>query len=230
MKSNYYVRSPILLFLLPAIVNVAAESLRTDSSILTPREASPDPGTLIPDLQFLSSSPKAFRRGPPYAPLDGQDGKPHAGPWVETSAERDRKKAKENAESSEASDIKFNSQASSHDYPGPDGKIMPHSNDGATDDPDKLGPKEGTRGSEGMSGNLRNGKQSKERVPDSPKEAPPLPDSERQKVSLPDERVGDKEKGSLGVLEVWISPKRIRANVSSVLFYCLTVMASNGPN
>lgn len=200
------ISSPIVLFLLPAIwTTVAAQSLPTEFTTLVPRGAT-DPNDVVSNLEVLAS-PKAVPRGTLDAPIDGKDGKPHAGPWVETSAERDRKKAKE--ENSPEGNSKFESKVSSLERLGPDGEAIPDSNDGVMDDPDRVAPKEGTRGTEGgVSEKQKESRLSKEKVPDGPKEAPPLPQSERQKLPVADEGVDQKEtKGSdvsdtLGVLEV----------------------------
>jgi hypothetical protein len=76
------------------------------------------------------------------------------------------------------------------------------------DDPDRAGPKAGTRGTEG--GVSEKGKDSQfnaEKVPGSPKEAPPLPHSEKQKQPDSDTTVGSggrtaDDAGTLGMLEV----------------------------
>ena len=113
------------------------------------------------------------------APVDGKDGRPHLGPFVETSAERDRKKAKESGEEDKISKPVPSSVASG----------TPETNDGVMDDPNRTGPKEGTRGTEG--GISEKGKEKKEgqsdglkteKKPDPPKEVPPLPHSEQQNL------------------------------------------------
>lgn len=118
------------------------------------------------------------------APIDGKDGRPHTGPFVETSAERDRKKAKE---------VGDEEKSSSNDKPltKPIPSGTPDTNDGVMDDPYRKGPKEGTRGTEGgiseksreKEGQLASIGQDEGKKPDPPKEAPPLPHSEQEKVA-----------------------------------------------
>jgi hypothetical protein len=87
------------------------------------------------------------------APVDGKDGKPHAGPFVETAAERERKKAKESGDGKGFSTgtkpvpkpLKAPPGGASYSE---DSKI-PESNDGVMDDPNRVSPAEGTRGTEG---------------------------------------------------------------------------------
>ena len=113
------------------------------------------------------------------APVDGKDGKPHAGPFVETGAERDRKKFKESGDEEPA--ISPFKGTVKDQYTEDD---IPVSNDGVMDDPDRLGPKEGTRGTEG--GVSEKSRESKlvDKVPDPPKEVPPLPHSEEEKIKI----------------------------------------------
>lgn len=145
------------------------------------------------------------------APIDGKDGRPHTGPFVETSAERDRKKAKESGE-----EEKTSSSEKLLTKPIPVG--TPDTNDGVMDDPNRKGPKEGTRGTEGgiseksreKEGQLSNIGQDEGKKPDPPKEVPPLPHSEQEKVDTSDSGkkgmdpiTGDIEKQKeLGGLEV----------------------------
>lgn len=116
------------------------------------------------------------------APFDGKDGRPHTGPFVETSAERDRKKAKEVGEDEVVSGKKRPTK------PAENAAEMPASNDGVMDDPNRTGPEEGTRGTEGgVSEKSREREGSltgsgPEKVPNPPKEAPPLPHSEQEKL------------------------------------------------
>lgn len=164
-----------------------------------------------PDLSAnLASKPGVDGIGTKDAPVDGKDGRPHSGPFVETGAERDRKKAKEN---SGDADIK---------KPIPEGVPIgaPETNDGVMDDPHRTGPKEGTRGTEGgISEKNKDRKATQldgakpEKKPDPPKEVPPLPHSEQESLdpkAAKDDGKKSKESGTedkdkqkeLGGLEV----------------------------
>lgn len=97
---------------------------------------------------------------------------------METNAERDRKKADDTSgiDSTLTDDEGV-------DHTGPDGKVIPTSNDGVMDDRNRPGPKEGTRGVEGgISEKTRDGQLGDDRIPEPPKEVPPLPHSEQQKI------------------------------------------------
>lgn len=98
------------------------------------------------------------------APVDGKDGMPHEGPFVETNAERSRKKSKETGDEELApAALKTTVE-----------KDIPLSNDGVMDDAGRLGPAEGTRGTEGgVSG--KSTSKLLDKIPDPPKESPPLP-------------------------------------------------------
>ena len=132
------------------------------------------------------SKPAVDGVGTKDAPVDGKDGRPHLGPFVETSAERDRKKAKESGDEAKVSKP-IPSALSGGDVPKEDVQKMPETNDGVMDDPNRTGPKEGTRGTEGgISEKSKDGKESQtetgksEKKPDPPKEVPPLPHSEQE--------------------------------------------------
>jgi hypothetical protein len=190
----------IALLLLTAVSTTRAGSLSTETT-LTRRDATVA-DAVRPEV---FASPKAAPKGTLDAPVDGKDGKPHAGPWVETSAERDRKKEKADGKVPVKSDATESS--AEHHHIGPDGKPMPHSNGGVMDDPHRLGPKEGTRGTEGgVSEKSKESKLAAEKVPERPKEIPPLPHSEQEKMpedlkGLTDTKLDDGEK----VLEVGLS-------------------------
>ena len=170
--------SPLLLLLLPILLpTVTARSigaLPSDSSLhereATPVNAPPEVG-VVPG--------KANPVGTKDAPVDGRDGLPHQGPFVETGAERDRKKTKENDDEQPAKSPPKGSDVEHSVEPG-----TPVSNDGVMDDPNRLGPKEGTRGTEG--GVSEKSKESKyvDKVPDPPKKEPPLPHSEAEKIGV----------------------------------------------
>ena len=122
------------------------------------------------------------------APVDGKDGRPHLGPFVETSAERDRKKAKESGDEANISKP-IPSSITGGAASGEDVSKMPETNDGVMDDPNRTGPKEGTRGTEGgISEKSKDRKEGQtdstklEKKPDPPKEVPPLPHSEQESI------------------------------------------------
>ncbi|CAI4218293.1 unnamed protein product [Parascedosporium putredinis] len=91
------------------------------------------------------------------APIDGNDGKPHNGPWVETDGRVDDDLPALKGRPVDPTVI--------------DGQRIPESNDGVMDDPNRQLPKEGTRGTEGgVSGKPKGDGEAK--VPETPKEAP----------------------------------------------------------
>jgi len=131
------------------------------------------------------------------APVDGKDGRPHAGPFVETSAERDRKKAKESGGEDAPSSgkkpspkDKVNGDSHVHGWNTP----IPESNDGVMDDPSRHGPKEGTRGTEGgisektRDKKLQEGQEgtAPEKAPEKPKGVPPLPHNDQEHIRMND--------------------------------------------
>lgn len=106
------------------------------------------------------------------APVDGRDGMPHEGPFVETNAERSRKKSKETGDEDLAPAVLQTTV----------NKNLPVSNDGVMDDAGRLGPADGTRGTEGGVSGKYSSKLS-DKKPDPPKESPPLPHSETEKMT-----------------------------------------------
>ena len=187
----------LLLYALP-LGHVAASS--GDAQGLTEREVprptalSPGPdASLATSLLLKPTNVPAF--GTTDAPVDGKDGRPHSGPFVETAAERDRKKAKESGEE----EITMPSKKPVPKDPKKGDSLvdswdaaMPESNDGVMDDPNRVGPKEGMRGmAGGISEKTRDQKLQEgqdgvrsEKVPEKPKDAPPLPHSDQEELRL----------------------------------------------
>jgi hypothetical protein len=166
--------SPLLLLLLPIILSTGtARSIKTPSSdySLLKREATA--ANANAPFEAAAELGKANPVGTKDAPVDGKDGLPHQGPFVETGAERDRKKTKEGDDKERLTSSFKDSDIEHAVEPG-----TPQSNDGVMDDPNRLGPKEGTRGTEGgVSGKSKDNKYG-DKVPDPPKKEPPLPHSE----------------------------------------------------
>lgn len=196
--------SPLIL-LLPTLAAAAA----TLDPITQP-SASAARGSSGIDYRYVDAEPAPYTsKGLQDSPVDGKDGKPHAGPWVETNADRDRK-ANFAGDSIERTVAKFDPKVPASGHVSTDeGKMMPPSNGGVMDDRNRASPKEGTRGTEGgVSEKGKENQMSGGKTPGSPKEAPPLPPSEKQKLS------SDKDAGTgsgsrtadgsanLGMLEV----------------------------
>lgn len=144
-----------------------------------------------PSTSNQPSKPVVDGVGTKDAPVDGKDGRPHLGPFVETTAERDRKKMKESGDGATKPKDQKQKELGTTTSEG-----LPVSNDGVMDDPNRKGPKEGTRGTEGgISEKTKDGKEDKkdgtEKKPDPPKEAPPLPHSEQKTLDKQSGKVDD---------------------------------------
>lgn len=198
MRIFYRPRRTWLIFVVLAPHIAASVLLSRDPTAVTEAKAiSNEEVTLKPSNS--PAKPASDGVGTSDAPVDGKDGRPHQGPFVETSAERDRKKAKENGE-----DVASKKIPAAELPSGAPTASMPETNDGVMDDPHRRGPKEGTRGTEGgISEKVKDGKTTgteSEKIPDPPKEQPPLPHSEQQSITDQsagkDEGKKEKDKGT----------------------------------
>ncbi|KAL8966979.1 MAG: hypothetical protein Q9183_003128 [Haloplaca sp. 2 TL-2023] len=184
---------PLLLLLIPFLQHARAVRTSEEVAALAEGRTIPDETEASSSLQSGIAKPASDASlGTKDAPVDGKDGRPHQGPFVETSAQRDRKKAKETGDEEPASPTKKDPPSEKlKEAAAKDGEKMPETNDGVMDDPNRTGPKDGTRGTEGgISEKSRDGKvegdaglSKSERKPDPPKEAPPLPHGEQEKLS-----------------------------------------------
>jgi len=190
--------SPLLLLLLPSLATVfvaaaAAEGTKSTLSKATqPRDAkvetNPSP---IVDLNTKSK----YDIGTKDAPVDGKDGKPHAGPFV--GSEKDSKKPKDKGKTTSEDGELVLGKEQHAELKTPDGGKIPAVNDGVMDDPNRELPKQGTTGTEGGVSEKDKARKAQEgqtgekleKKPDSPKEAPPMPVSEQTKLK------GEKSKG-----------------------------------
>lgn len=144
---------PLLLLLIPCLKHTYA--IRTSEQVAdlaegrrVPKDAGAPPS--VPSSLAKSGTDSSI--GTKDAPVDGKDGRPHQGPFVETSAERDRKKAKESGDDEPASTAKkppATEKLKEASYKDDWKMDLPETNDGVMDDPNRSGPKEGTRGTEG---------------------------------------------------------------------------------
>ncbi|ERF73771.1 hypothetical protein EPUS_08569 [Endocarpon pusillum Z07020] len=170
-------RRPLLLLLLlsilsPGLARSPRSVKRGKGQVLVPR----DSGVSKPASEQPAGPAQLNPVGTKDAPVDGKDGKPHAGPFVETEAERDRKKAKDSGDEDPAIITSAG--------PAKEQADLRPTNDGVMDDPNRIGPKDGTRGTEGgVSEKSKESRVGGEKKPDPPKEAPPLPHSEQEMMN-----------------------------------------------
>ncbi|KAL8943379.1 MAG: hypothetical protein Q9216_001088 [Gyalolechia sp. 2 TL-2023] len=214
---------PLLLLLLPYLKYTHA--IRTSEQVAALAEGRQPPK----DTGALSSIPSSLAKpgtdpsiGTKDAPVDGKDGRPHQGPFIETSAERDRKKAKESGDDGPTTTAdrpaipeKFKEASYKDGW-----KIdLPKTNDGVMDDPNRSGPKEGTRGTEGgISEKSRDGKTDgdsgltkSEKKPDPPKEVPPLPHGEQEQFGQTESKESGKKASETKPEEVDESKEKPKA-------------------
>ncbi|KAL8821087.1 MAG: hypothetical protein Q9223_000812 [Gallowayella weberi] len=198
---------PLLLLLIPCLQGTYAIRSSEQVADLAEGRSLPETADTSPSVPSSLAKPNLDPSlGTKDAPVDGKDGRPHQGPFVETSAERDRKKAKESGDDEPVSTPKkppkgeHLKEASYKDGRKID---LPETNDGVMDDPNRTGPKDGTRGTEGgISEKSRDSKvegdtglAKSEKKPDPPKEAPPLPHGEQEKLGQIDNKDSNKKPG-----------------------------------
>ncbi|KAL2198752.1 hypothetical protein P885DRAFT_76355 [Corynascus similis CBS 632.67] len=158
---------PFVLFLLPSLAIAAAAT---------------DPQLDSNSIAVRAGAPAGRRYGTKDAPVDGNDGKPHAGPFVELDTE-----------SGSAEDL-----PALKDRPTDplivDGKRIPESHDGVMDDKSRSGPRNGPTGTEGGVSEKEKERKMREEIgerienrPPTPKQAPPLPHSDQARFQTADE-------------------------------------------
>ncbi|KAK4102710.1 UPF0016-domain-containing protein [Parathielavia hyrcaniae] len=166
-------KSPLLLLLLPSLALAAVTEKKLGGN----------------SVAASNSASSGRKYGTKDAPVDGNDGKPHSGPFVELDS------GSEPATSLPA----LNGRP--EDPLTVDGKRIPQRNDGVMDDKARSGPKKGTQGTEGGvserdKDRALKEKQTGEKVenkPPSPKEAPPLPHTDQERVQAASEGKYDEE-------------------------------------
>ena len=192
--------SLLLSLLLPTLIHsgVAAESI-SSPSLPDPHDtlveaALQDADAAAAAASVIAVPPQAQPAvGTKYAPVDGQDGKPHMGAFVEVpssgsgrsdrvgvdgvddagSVSGDGAKSPTDASAAESTSLKRLSEemALKDGATGGMSVPIPESNDGVMDDKNRVGPKQGTTGTEGgVSGKGSSSLEAK--VPHAPKEAP----------------------------------------------------------
>jgi len=151
-------KSPLLLLLLPSLALAAA---------LVDKELSNEA------IAVADGASSGKRIGTKDAPVDGNDGKPHAGPFVGLDKGSDSARDLPQLKDRPSDPLMV------------DGKRIPESHDGVMDDKNRSGPRKGTTGTEGGVSEKDKDRKMREKQtgekaenkPPTPKEAPPLPDS-----------------------------------------------------
>ncbi|KAF2863813.1 UPF0016-domain-containing protein [Piedraia hortae CBS 480.64] len=138
------------------------------------------------------------------APVDGLDGKPHAGPFVDTKPEeiKPKKSRKKGSKAAARPEPTLLDKLVREGIKGDDGlrrEDIPDKIDGVMNDDHRPLPKKGTTGTEGgvsekSREKLRKGKA--ENKPPEPKEAPPLPHSEQERIAAERERTTGERSGT----------------------------------
>lgn len=176
-------RTPLSLLLISSLAATTALASALDDSYPAKTGA----------YQATAISSSSTKPGTKDAPVDGADGRPHEGPFVDV----------ENLRSS-SSDLKKDLpplEGRPRDPTIVDGVKIPETNDGVMNDPNRAEPKLGTTGTSGgvsEKDQVRKAKEGAtgekvENKPEPPKEHPPLPHSEQEKMSKEDSKT-DKSK------------------------------------
>jgi hypothetical protein len=183
-------RAPALLLLLPTLRVLAA-------STVTDAEEAQVARAVVPDYAGVSTIPTATPtsgiKATKDAPVDGLDGKPHAGPYIDDAPPADKKlpatvedlrpeaaKPKPKPKPKPAKELTKEEWAA---LGGPE-------NDGVMDDPNRSAPKGNTGTEGGVSAKDKDRKvqedktgEKAEQVPTPPKEAPPHPHGEQERLA-----------------------------------------------
>ncbi|GAP91356.1 putative upf0016 domain-containing protein [Rosellinia necatrix] len=196
---------PLLLLFLPSLVlsSPASGSKSSQTNLVVDIDTLSD-DSLVSDSTISSNSKARVDVGTKVAPVDGKDGMPHEGPFISLSDKGRRK--------GDSADANQDLDSDSRDLPtlknrpvDPtiiDGKKIPESNDGVMDDPHRKPPKRGTTGTGGGVSEKDKARKAKEgrtgekveMVPETPKEKPPLPHSEQEKMLGDIETKAEKDK------------------------------------
>ncbi|KAF2673592.1 UPF0016-domain-containing protein [Microthyrium microscopicum] len=178
--------APLLLLLLPSIV--AALAVEKSSTKLQADQSKDS--TAIDSAIAVSGPPASKGAGTKDAPVDGLDGKPHAGPYVESTRKKQSQQIEDLGSSTKPASGKEKEKvlAETFDRPEDDGVMAD-----LTSHKKVTGPT-GTEGGVSQKDRERKEKgEAEKKKPEQPKEAPPRVDNGKSK-STPSSKDGDDEK------------------------------------
>ncbi|KAM3421036.1 hypothetical protein BST61_g1455 [Cercospora zeina] len=181
--------SPLLLLLAPSLAAAQNAAVKEGTEVLSNEEIlalnriKGADSTRKTGADAVAADPpnaKSTRiyKGTEDAPVDGLDGKPHAGPFVDRPAEDGSKKG-DTAVGPKAKPTSLSNFA---------GQDIPEKNDGVMNDDTRTPPKKGTTGTEGgISEKTKDRKEkvgvpAEQKTPQMPQKAPPLPHSEEKHI------------------------------------------------
>ncbi|KAF2872146.1 hypothetical protein BDV95DRAFT_606707 [Massariosphaeria phaeospora] len=177
-------RAPALLLLIPTLQVLAASIASNADNTRVGRAAVPE----YPDVSSLSAATSTLasgQKGTKDAPVDGMDGKPHAGPYVDEKSPTPKKQAAVVEELRPAA----TRISSVKDLIKEETEKSGEEDDGVMGDPNRSVPKgkTGTEGGVSAKEKERLAHEDKtgekmEKVPESPKEALPLPHGEQERM------------------------------------------------
>jgi len=187
------VHSPWLWVLLPSLIIANPTISGSDTQQLNKLEKRASDTSNTKEQVIAPASERGNKDIPTkYAPVDGQDGIPHAGPWVGKDADAVQKGKKTSPKSEDIPDsvARLEKEGYGDKASGSKSQRIPDKNDGVMDDPHRQAPERGTTGTEGgVSAKLKKeqAKEAKtgektEKKPEAPKEAPLLPHAEEEKL------------------------------------------------
>lgn len=206
-------RTTALLLLLPAL-HVYGAKILTDPETKSIAQAASESADVA---ALAAATPAAGARGTKDAPVDGFDGKPHEGPYVDDKPVTSKKGP------GGIEELRPGSRLSpSQDMTKEEVAAVAEEDDSVMNDPNREAPKgnTGTEGGVSAKEKERLAHEDKtgskmEKIPESPKEAPALPHGEQQHIKEKQDLEDDTESRVLGAqgLEVSYNTDRQRSLV-----------------
>ena len=207
MKFRRRTPTTLLLFLLPSLAYALVGSAPEEKAELSSTTSIAfDSAGLTPAVGVATNPKVRADVGTKDAPVDGLDGKPHSGPWVESGTTEKSDKKKDSAKGAKADDDALKkTQTLKKPAPRPIGEAaIPEVNDGVMNDPHRPAPKKGTTGTEGgvtEKNRVQKAQEGQtgekaEKKPDQPKEQPPLAHGEEKNEEMSTAKEGEKKAGT----------------------------------
>lgn len=188
--------SPFLIILLPYLAAALVADSKSKSGTVQLKAGDADDAASI-DAAIAISGPPAVKVGTKDAPVDGLDGKPHAGPFVESTRKKSSQKI-EDIDSSKPASAKDKETilTETFDLPEDDGVMSDLSNH-----KEVTGPT-GTEGGVTQKDRERKEKGQTEKKPEQPKGPPSRPDDKTKtytKLKKEGDEDKEKKKGAAGL-------------------------------